>query len=82
MLEVLLDELLPQPPNAQDKEVSAKIRKQIVLRKLEYYLSKFGSSCDYVLSRLRVCSSCKYVSCEYVLSQFNLAASMFSLSLS
>ena len=50
MLEVFLDELLPQPPNAQDKEVSAKIRKQIVLRKLEYYLSKFGSSCEYVLS--------------------------------
>ena len=45
MLEVFFDELLPQPLNAQDKEVPAKIRKQIFLRKLEYYLSKFESIC-------------------------------------
>ena len=45
MLEVFFGELLPQPPNAQDKEETAKMRKQIVLRKLEYYLSKFESIC-------------------------------------
>ena len=35
------------PPNAQDEAVSKKIRKEIILCKLEYYLSKFGSSCVY-----------------------------------
>lgn len=45
MLDLFLDGLLPQPSNGQDEKLSKKKRKEIVLRKLEYYLSKFGSSC-------------------------------------
>lgn len=47
MLEDFIDQLIAQPPNAQDEAVSRKIRKEIILCKLEYYLSKFGSSCVY-----------------------------------
>ena len=45
MLDHFLDGLLPQPANGQEEKLSKQIRKDTVLRKLEYYLSKFGSSC-------------------------------------
>ena len=55
MLEEFLDKMLPQPLNAQDKEESKKKRKETVLRKLEYYLSKFGSCCMYVVILKFIC---------------------------
>ena len=58
MLDDFLHFLLPQPQNAQDKELSRQIRKNVVLRKVEYYLLKYGSNCVY--------ENILYIVCDYM----------------
>ena len=48
MFDTYLNDMCPQPENAQNLETSRKIRKCIVLRKLEYFLRNFGSDCKLV----------------------------------
>lgn len=45
MLDLFLDELIPQPPNGQDPNVSRTQRQERLLQQLEYLFRLFGTKC-------------------------------------